>query len=426
MQKKNKRFVFFSKHLKKEYKTVYSFLGCKFSITNKRKKMLYLIRQELLNLQNCLSNKIENLKLEMQGNIKEAKILQAENMAVISRNLSEMKAESEEQLKALNTDMVAISRNLSEMKAESKEQLKALNTDMAVISQNLSEIKAESKEQLKALNTAMAVISRNLSEMKAESKETYNALDSNMSTSISQNNIQYQQIETNLKDQRSIIFKYYQELNFADLLHDSIINNKWLKDKNFSLYGWAANYSFIYTLFRILDNVMPISILEMGMGQTSKLTSQYITHSNPSASLDIIESDKNWIDIYSKHLAISNNVKINQCDLEIFQVDEASCYKYKNLDKIVKNKKYDLIIVDGPRGSLRQSRQNIVDLITTNLAEDFVIIFDDAERNGEKETIEKTKEKLKNLGIDFGVQQRFSLKAQLIMYSKSRSFVQYL
>ena len=57
----------------------------------------------------------------------------------------------------------------------------------------------------------------------------------------------------------------YQELNFADLLHDSTQNSPWLKDKNFALYGWAANYSFIYILFRILDNVQPAHILEMGL-----------------------------------------------------------------------------------------------------------------------------------------------------------------
>ncbi len=221
--------------------------------------------------------------------------------------------------------------------------------------------------------------------------------------------------------------RQYQELNFADLLHDSMRNSPWLKDKNLALYGVAANYSFTYTLFRILDNVKPAHILEMGLGQTSVVTSQYIANNKPEAVLDIIENDENWIKFYEPKLAKSQNIKLHQCDIEFFDYDGAQSRKYKELYKITKDKKYNLILVDGPFGGAQKfPRSNIVDLVEHNLAQDFIIIFDDAERTGEQNTIAQTKAKLTALGIEFGFQQRNALKSQVLIFSKSCEFAKYL
>lgn len=221
--------------------------------------------------------------------------------------------------------------------------------------------------------------------------------------------------------------RQYQELNFADLLHDSTKDSPWLKDRSFALYGWAANYSFIYTLFRILDNIRPAYILEMGLGQTSLVTSQYIANNNPEADLDIIENDTDWINVYRSKLAQHKNIRLHQCDIEFFDYAGEKNRKYKDLHKITQEKKYNLILVDGPIGGAQKfPRSNIVDLVQQNLAEDFIIIFDDAERSGEQNTIAKTKEKLSVMGIDFGVQQRNALKSQVLIFSKSCEFAKYL
>ena len=219
----------------------------------------------------------------------------------------------------------------------------------------------------------------------------------------------------------------YQELNFADLLHDSTQNSPWLKDKNFALYGWAANYSFIYTLFRILDNVQPAHILEMGLGQTSMVTSQYIANNKHEADLDIIENDENWIKIYEPKLAKSSNIKLHQCDIEFFDYEGEQSRKYKDINRITKDKKYNLILVDGPFGGAQKfPRSNIIELVEHNLAKDFIIIFDDAERPGEQNTIAQTKVKLTSLGIGFSIQQRNAQKSQVLIFSKSCEFAKYL
>lgn len=220
----------------------------------------------------------------------------------------------------------------------------------------------------------------------------------------------------------------YKELNFADLLHDTIINSTWLKDKSFSLHGWAANYSFIYMLYRILDSVRPNHILEMGMGQTSRLTSQYVANANPNASLDIIENDADWIAVYQPQLAKGEHIKVHQRELEFFTYDETECRKYKNLQEIVDNHKYDLIIIDGPWGANQSlPRSNVLDIIKNhNLADDFIIIFDDTERPGEQNTVAHTLELLKEQNIEPTVFHRAGIKAQTYITSPSKSFIQFL
>ena len=236
------------------------------------------------------------------------------------------------------------------------------------------------------------------------------------------------QMQEEIQKLRDMSNRQFRELNFADLLHDTIINSTWLKVKSFSLHGWAANYSFIYMLYRILDNVKPQNILEMGMGQTSRLTSQYIAYCNPEATLDIIENDAGWISTYQPQLAQNDNIKVHQCDLEFFTYDKTECRKYKDLDKAIGNTKYDLIIIDGPWGAEQKlPRSNVLDLIKNhNLAEDFIIIFDDTERKGEQNTSAQAVHLLQEQGIECFVFQRNGIKAQTYITSSSKSFIQYL
>ena len=245
---------------------------------------------------------------------------------------------------------------------------------------------------------------------------------------LSKNDKEIVQMQKDLQNLRNLTNAQFKELNFADLLHDTIINSTWLKDKSFSLHGWAANYSFIYMLYRILDNVKPLHILEMGMGQTSRLTSQYVAYCNSVATLDIIENDAVWIKTYQPQLPQNDRIKIHQRDLDFFVYEKIECRKYKNLEEIVDNQKYNLIIIDGPWGADQSlPRSNVLDLIKNhNLADDFVIVFDDTERQGESNTVKKTLELLKEQGIEVTVFQRTGIKKQTYITSLTRSFVQYL
>ena len=293
--------------------------------------------------------------------------------------------------------------------------------------QNTQQLGAQITNSAQAQEKLINTVAKGVEQQQEKSSANAAQLTSLLETMQKNNQNEQETIKKHLRAIQSKTLQQYNELNFADLLHDSTQNTPWLKDKTLSLYGWAANYSFIYTLFRILDNLSPLHILEMGLGQTTRLTSQYIAYKNPSATLDVCEHNQDWISIYAPQLPPSDNIKVHHLALEYFDYEGKQNDKYKNLAQVTGNIKYNLIIVDGPVGGGKNfPRSNIIDLIPQNLAEDFIIIFDDAGRAGEQNTIAQTKAKLSAQGIAFGTQQRDALKSQFLIFSKSWEFVQYL
>ena len=323
----------------------------------------------------------------------------------------------------------AQAKMLSELNNQRETALQNKNNIIAGINQTEQSLQMQASKSHELVQEQMAILDRvqerleDLSALKEIDFAQKSELDV-LSQDIEKQKSELLEKVQNLQNKAQL---QYQELNFADLLHDSTHSSSWLKDKNFALYGWAANYSFIYTLFRILDNVQPAHILEMGLGQTSMVTTQYIANKKPAADLDIIENDESWIKVYEPKLAKSQNIKLHQCDIEFFDYEGEQSRKYKELNKITGDKKYNLIIVDGPFGGAQKlPRSNIVELVEHNLAQDFIIMFDDAERAGEQNTIAQTKAKLTSLGIKFGTQQRNALKSQVLIFSKSCEFAKYL
>lgn len=216
------------------------------------------------------------------------------------------------------------------------------------------------------------------------------------------------------------------ELLFSTILNQSWEDSEWVKNKNFTLINGAANYSFIYVLYRILNDITPNNILEFGLGQTSKLTTQYINNKNQNAMLDIIEHDSDWINLFSQQIDINNNIKIIQKDLEKFKFNGVESDKYSSLDDVILNKQYDLIIIDGPSGVKKvYPRTNILDLIPNNLANNFIIILDDAERDGEKNTAQLIFQKLNENDIKYVKFYKYALKTQLIIASENYKYLRW-
>lgn len=212
------------------------------------------------------------------------------------------------------------------------------------------------------------------------------------------------------------------ELLFANLFRDSIQSSDWLKDKAFSPYRSAANYSLMYKLFKIYDVYKPKRVLEFGLGQTTKLTLQYLA-SSPEASGVVIDDDQEWISVYKPQIDKLKNFDVKKLSIRDF--NRQGLYQqnaeYDGIETVIKNNKYNLVIVDGPIGYGKQySRTNIVNLVG-NLAKDWVVIIDDAERTGEQNTIDLLREELKKdekVFVEFEVS---GLKTQHYFCSKEIS-----
>ena len=160
------------------------------------------------------------------------------------------------------------------------------------------------------------------------------------------------------------------------------------------------------------------------------MTTQYAKYYNDSHLL-IIEGDQLWIDNFSNKLNIESNVDIVQRDVETFTYNDTENLRFKDFDEATRDNKFDLIIIDGPQGfisepefhELEYSRSNVWSLIDNNLADEFVIIIDDYDRQGEKNTMARVEELLREKKIEFYNFKSTGLKEQYVICSSGYRFV---
>lgn len=214
------------------------------------------------------------------------------------------------------------------------------------------------------------------------------------------------------------------ELMKGVIFNNLIQQKDWIKNKEFIPTKGAATYSFLYILLIILDKAMPNNILEFGLGQTTKLTTQYAKFKNSNCMLQTIDHDEQWINAMSNELPSADNISIIKRDLMTFMLNGIQSDKYKDLQEITTDRKYDFVIIDGPYGFDRTyPRTNILDLIPQNLAEEFIIILDDAERQGEKNTAQLIFDKLDANNIKYSKFYQQATKTQLIITSPKYNFI---
>ncbi len=137
----------------------------------------------------------------------------------------------------------------------------------------------------------------------------------------------------------------------------------------------------MYTLFKILETVQPQSILEFGIGQSSKLTTQYAAYSGNKSLLTIVENDQQWLDVFSPLLPQAENITYLKNDATMIDYKGFQTRCYKDLATNLPPGTFDLIVIDGPKGSPDYSRTDIIDLVKNDrLSSKFVILFDDCDR----------------------------------------------
>lgn len=66
-----------------------------------------------------------------------------------------------------------------------------------------------------------------------------------------------------------------EEIRWGQIYNSTIAGSEWLKDQSVSPGRWAVGYNYLYILYRILNDVKPTNILELGLGQSTKLMAQY-------------------------------------------------------------------------------------------------------------------------------------------------------
>lgn len=189
------------------------------------------------------------------------------------------------------------------------------------------------------------------------------------------------------------------ELEWAHIYHDTIKDKEWLKNLSISPGRWAANYSLLYILVRILAEYKPKKILEFGLGESSKIVSSFLENALHESAQLIIEQDQTWIGSFQSRFNLSSKSSIMHLHLEEKSVNGFPVNSYKDIKEKI-NEIFDLYIIDGPFGSKNFSRYDIC-LLCEKLqkGDEFIILIDDYNRIGERETANDLINQLEAKGI---------------------------
>ena len=193
---------------------------------------------------------------------------------------------------------------------------------------------------------------------------------------------------------------FVKESVYASLFNNATGKISWLQEELFFPSKSAANYSFLYIYLRVLLTIKPSMILEFGLGQSTILSNAYVK-SSENVELDVVEGNKVWIGFFCDQNIPAENTKIilspiDVCEVSVGKINFQTLW-YKN----VPEKKYDLVILDGPEGSKSFARAGILNYIHSILSKHFVIIIDDYNVFPTRQTADLIKKKMRLHGVDY-------------------------
>jgi len=216
-----------------------------------------------------------------------------------------------------------------------------------------------------------------------------------------------------------------QELLWANAFRAYIEKSNWIVDTAFTPGRWAVGYPYLYVLFRVLNEMAPKRILDIGLGQTSKLIAQYAA-SHDDVEHIIVEHDVEWVDFFYNQLQMSDNSRIEIMTCEMIPFREAEAVRvYKEFDERFCGKQFDLISIDAPYGfdMNKYSRIDTLRLMPACLADEFVILLDDFDRPAEKNTFLAMESVLKESGISYEKGKYYGENDLMLLCSSNRKFL---
>ncbi|MFS4483042.1 hypothetical protein ACKGJY_08485 [Hyunsoonleella sp. 2307UL5-6] len=229
-------------------------------------------------------------------------------------------------------------------------------------------------------------------------------------------------IREQIKLQR-LSYLQLKELEWAHIFHDSIRGKEPLQNLPLNIGRWAGNYAFFYVLNRILSDFKPKNILEFGLGESTKFTSTFINAYLDECHHLVIEHNKEWKTLFTEKFALSRKSEIKILDLVEKQHKGFNYKSYGTIENQI-TKTFDLYIVDGPLGSPRYSRFDIVSLAQKFSSHDqFIILFDDYERHSEKETAQELLDLLEKNNIPVKTKEFIGNKSVLVIATSNYKYI---
>lgn len=225
------------------------------------------------------------------------------------------------------------------------------------------------------------------------------------------------------KNQKKQNTAYLKELNWAHIYHDSIRGNENLQKLSLNVGRWAGNYAFFYVLNRILEDYRPANIIELGLGESTKFIDAFLKEYNSSANHIVIEHDEKWISHFKQNFTLSSSSEIINLKLVTRTIHQYKTLGYDFTEELL-NRKNDLYVIDGPYGSKRFSRYDIcLFLEKISIEDDFIILFDDFHRQGEKDTVSDVETILKGKKVIYHMNVYKGVKDVCIIVSEKYKYI---
>ena len=173
----------------------------------------------------------------------------------------------------------------------------------------------------------------------------------------------------------------------------------------------AANYSLLFILLQSVVRAQPAEILELGCGETTLLLDALRRSGIWRGNLTSIEHDRFWHKEISAR--VETDIVLAPLTKQTIRGIEAPAYDLSTLKKPLGT--FDLVLIDGPNGTPRWSRLACLQFIPDHLAREFLIILDDYERPGERETAVLIRDSLESKGLQISEECILSNKHQLML-----------
>ena len=303
---------------------------------------------------------------------------------------------------------------LVQTRAELARQVESLSTLKADTEMLLREGRAGSEQNMEQFRNQQEQMNRGYEEIRQIHKHTQaQAVD--ILTAIQQQSIQASRMDEIARRERKVLSdwvervhhqsvesrRYASEAVWAEIFNSVISGSTWLKNTAFSPGRWAVGYPALYVMYRVLNEARPKRILELGLGQSTRMIAQYAA-AHEDVEHIVVEHDQEWIDFFKNDFRLSLRSQIVQLDREMVPYKEAEAVRvFKGFRETFHEQKFDFIFIDAPLGGdMKQyARIDVLGIMPDCLSNDFVIMIDDAERSGEIHTIVEMEQRLAESGI---------------------------
>ena len=188
---------------------------------------------------------------------------------------------------------------------------------------------------------------------------------------------------------------------------------------------WAGGASFLYILHRILEATRPVYILEMGLGESSKFISHFLSVNQYPCKHIVVEHDEEWVRFYSEQVALSERTEVEVVPV-VHRKNRADGIEGLVYQSIREEHwtQADLIVIDGPFGRGKHARSNVLDFVDyLSPKRPFVLVFDDAQRPGEQNTIKELLQRLDAAGIEVHIGKFGGIKQCIVISSSEFAWI---